>query len=285
MNPVRFAIIGVALVAAIGLALLLRNILAPKGPPRVVVAAAPQAPSVRVLVAAHDLKVGDRLHEIDMTWQGWPADALNPSYITDTGATPAATPQPTRLIKSAGQAARDVVTGGGPKMQALDGAVVRQAMNKGEPIIQANVVRAGQGGFMSVVLDPGTRAMTVSVNADSGVAGFIQPGDRTDLVQAVGDPSKGGSTQTILSNVRVLAVDQTTTPAANGKTITGSTITLEVPSKLVEMVAEAKARGGLSMALRSYADTGGPTGTGEGGSSHGIRLFKAGQVVQVMVSQ
>ncbi len=285
MNPVRFAILGVALVAAIGLAVLLRNLVVPKSPPKVVVAAAPQTPSVRVLVAAHDLKVGDRLSEIDMTWQAWPAGNLNPNYITDGGQPSTPVPQPSRLIKSATTAARDVVTGGGPVMQQIAGAVVRDAMVKGEPIIKDKVVRAGQGGYMSVVLDPGMRAMTVSVNADSGVAGFIQPGDRADLIQAVSDTSKGGATQTILSNVRVLAVDQTTTPAANGKTITGSTITLEVPHQLTELVAEAKAKGGLSLDLRSYADTGGPTGVGDGGASHGIRLFKAGQVIQVMVSQ
>ena len=85
--------------------------------------------------------------------------------------------------------------------------------------------------------------MTVSVNADIGVAGFIQPGDRADLVQAVGDTSKGGATQTILSNVRVLAVDQTTTPAANGKTITGSTITLEVPNQLTEVGRRGQGQG------------------------------------------
>ncbi len=287
MNPVRYAILGVALVAAIALAVLLRSVLVPKAPPRVVVAAAPQGPRARVLVAAHDLKVGDRLTEIDMTWQAWPVDAINPSYITDGGqpATPA--PQPTRFIKSAGTAAKDVVTGGGPAMQALSGAVVRDAMVKGEPIMKDKVVRAGQGGYMSVVLDPGMRAVTVGVNADSGVAGFVQPGDRVDLVQAIADNgNKNGAamTRTVLSNIRVLAVDQTTTPAANGKSILGATITLEVPHTLVELVADAKSRGGLSMALRSYADIGGATGAGDG-SSHGIRLYKGGQVFQVMVSQ
>ncbi len=285
MNPVRLAIIGVALVAAIGLAVLLRNMVAPKTAAKIVVAAAPQVPTTRVLVAAHDLKVGDRLSEIDMTWQAWPANALNPSYITDGGQPTMPAAQPTRLIKTAGAAARDVVTGGGPAMQALTGAVVREAMVKNEPIMKDKVVRAGQGGYMSVVLDPGMRAISVPVNAESGVAGFIEPGDRIDLVQAVSDTSKGGATQTVLSNVRVLAVDQTTTPAANGKSILGATITLEVPHALVEMVADAKIHGGLMMALRSYADIGGATSSGGGGSSHGIRLFKGGQATQVMVSQ
>ncbi|MHB8528484.1 MAG: Flp pilus assembly protein CpaB [Caulobacteraceae bacterium] len=286
MNPVRFAILGVALVAAIGLAVLLRGLVTPKAPPRVVVAAAP-TPSARVLVAARDLAVGERLNETNMTWQPWPAEALNASFITDGGR--AAMPPlsgPARLIKTASTTARDVVTGGGPAMQALSGAVVREAMVKGEPIIKDKVVRAGDGSYMSVVLDPGTRAVAVAVSAESGAGGFIEPGDRVDLVQAIGNNtgSAGMVSQTVLTNVRVLAVDQTTAPVKNGKSMLGATLTLEVPQSLVEMVAEAKARGGLTLALRSYADIGGGTRPGDGGG-HGIRLFRGGAPTQVMVSQ
>ncbi|HEV2364276.1 MAG TPA: Flp pilus assembly protein CpaB [Caulobacteraceae bacterium] len=287
MNPARMVILGVALIAAIGLAFILRNIALPTRAPPVVVRQAPPPPTVRVLVAAKDLAPGDRLNVGNMAWQGWPADSLNASYITEGGPAPAPANGVARLVKNASTAASEAMSGGGPAMQALSGAVVREAMVKGEPILKDKVVRPGQGGFMSVILDPGMRAISIPVSAETGAGGFIQPGDRVDVIQTGADPNqKSGAliSQTVLSNVRVLAVDQTTTPAANGKSILGATLTLEVPASLAELAAGAKSRGGLNIALRSYADMGGPPGTG-GEGTHGVRLFRGGEVTQVMVTQ
>jgi pilus assembly protein CpaB len=290
MNPVRIAILAVAAIAAIGIAVLLRNLTAPHVAAPVAVAQAAQ-PSARVLVASHDLAVGQRLTEADMTWQPWPADSLNASYITD-GSQPAG-PAETRvgaLVKASTTTAKDLATGGGPAMQVLKGAVVRDAMVKGEPIVKGKVVVAGEGGYMSVRLGPGMRAIAVPVSAESGAGGFIQPGDKIDLIESRPDTGvKGGSgflTQTVVSNARVLAVDQTTGQAKNGQSIIGATVTLEVPAIIAPMVAEARARGGLMLALRSYADTGGGPGLGgDTAGAGGVRLIRGGEVSETMVSQ
>jgi pilus assembly protein CpaB len=269
MNPVRIAILAVAAVAAIGLAVLLRNLATPHtvGPAPVAQAA---KPSVRVLVASPDLALGQRISEGDMTWQSWPADSLNDSFITDGSqpAGPAAT-QVGALVKASTTTAKDLASGGGPAMQALRGAVVRDVIVKGEPIVKGKVVMAGDGGYMSVRLGPGMRAIAVPVSPDT----------------AKGGP--GFLTQTVVSNARVLAVDQTTTQAKNGQSMIGATVTLEVPATVTPMVAEARARGGVMLALRSFTDTGGGPGLGgdtaAGGA--GVRLIKGGEVSEAMVPQ
>jgi pilus assembly protein CpaB len=288
MNPVRIAILAVAAVAAIGVAVLLRNLATPhSNAPAAVVQAAP--PTARVLVAAHDLPIGQRLTEADMTWQPWPATSLNSSFITD--GSPAARPANDRvggLIKASTTMAKDLAGGGGPALQALKGAIVRETIVKGEPIVKGKIVTAGEGGYMSVRLGPGMRAVAVPVSAETGAGGFIQPGDKIDLIDSRPDNSQragGFLTETVVSNARVLAVDQTTGQAKNGQSIVGATITLEVPAVIAPMVAEARARGGVMLALRSYTDTGGGPGIGGEAAGAGVRLVKGGAVSEIMVSQ
>ncbi|HZZ35327.1 MAG TPA: Flp pilus assembly protein CpaB [Caulobacteraceae bacterium] len=291
MNPVRLAILLVAAVAAIGLALLLRNM---AGKPRAstsAVAAAPAKAMARVLTAARDLPVGTRLSAADMTWQSWPIDNLNAAYITD-GVKPTVKPSgPAGAAETATTAAKDLISGGGEAMQALAGSTVKDAILKGEPILARKIVKGGQGGYMSVVLTPGMRAMSIPINAETGAGGFIQPGDRVDLLTSHQDQKKDGqgyATKVVVSNVRVLAVDQTTDPAKNGKSIVGATVTLEVPAIYAEAVAEAKARGGAMLALRSYADMGGGPGQSAAAAAvtgGTVRVFKAGLVNEVAVSR
>jgi pilus assembly protein CpaB len=184
--------------------------------------------------------------------------------------------------------AKDLAGGGGPAMQALKGAIVRETIVKGEPIVKGKIVTAGEGGYMSVRLGPGMRAVAVPVSAETGAGGFIQPGDKIDLIDSRPDNSQragGFLTETVVSNARVLAVDQTTGQAKNGQSIVGATITLEVPAVIAPMVAEARARGGVMLALRSYTDTGGGPGVGGQAAGAGVRLVKAGAVSEIMVSQ
>jgi pilus assembly protein CpaB len=287
MNPVRIAILGVALVAAIGLAVLLRGFFAPKTTSASLAAAAAK-PAARVLVAARDLPVGTRLAAADMKWQPWPADSLNPAFITDGGAVPPANGDAARVAKGLMSGAKDIVTGGGPKMQAMEGAVVHDAIFKGEPIVRGKIVIAGQGGYMSVVLQPGMRAMSIPVSDETGAGGFVQPGDRVDVLEAHTDQARKGAyiSDTVVSNVRVLAVDQSTGPAKNGKSTVAKSLTLEVPADSAPDLAVARSRGGVSIALRSYADmAGGAGGQTAPAAGHGIRLIKGGVDSQTVVSQ
>ncbi|WP_374655984.1 Flp pilus assembly protein CpaB [Phenylobacterium sp.] len=286
MAPVRIAILAIAFVAAIGMALVVRSMATPKRPEPVAAAPAPPPrPVAQVLVAKRDLPIGTRLTVADLTWQAWPADALNASFVTD-GAAPALPAQmPDKAVQKAARAASDVISSQGP-MQAFEGAIVKEALAAGEPVVARKVVRAGQSGFMAVVLQPGMRAMAVPINAETAAGGFILPGDRVDVLQSrqVGDGNnKVFVTEVLMRNLRVLAIDQSIEPGKDAKTIVGGVATLEVPASDAEVMARGKAQGEIQLALRSYADIGGGPGRGETArnNSQGVRVFRAGEIAEV----
>ncbi len=109
------------------------------------------------------------------------------------------------------------------------------------------------------------RAMAVPLSAESAAGGFILPGDHVDVVMTHElDGAAGGkrfSSETVLRNVRVLAIDQTTSTPKDGSSVVGATATLQLSSKQSEVLALAKAQGALTLVLRSYADAGGPAVT------------------------
>ena len=280
MTPARIMIIVVALVASVGLALFVHGIFArPKATPPTVVAAAPLAPPMtRVLVAKVDLAVGDRLTPDNMTWQGWPAATLNASYITDGVVSTAAPSAAAQAVRQATRTVTDMTSGGGPKLQAMAGAIVRDPIFAGEPITAKKVVRSGDTSYMAVRLPPGTVAMALPITVETAAGGFIQPGDRVDILSTHADTSKSGGgmvTETVLANTLVLAIDQHTEQPKAGAATLGATVTIEVPTGNASTVARARTQGGLTLALRSYADIGGHT---QGGvdDSHSIRIFRGG---------
>lgn len=296
MSPVRIFVLIVAAVAAIGLAFLLRGVLAGKEGPAaapVAQAAEPARPMTRVLVAKRDLTIGTRLTAADMDWQVWPADSLNPAFITD-GSAPAPAPKgPTDKAKKAvTEAASSLGGSGASAIQSFEGTVVKEPIAAGEPIIARKIVRGGQGGYMSVVLTPGMRAMGVSVSVDTGAGGFILPGDRVDVLQAR-EVDDALVTRVVLRNVRVLAIDQTTAPEKDANTIVGAVATLEVAAADAETLAgaqmQAKGGGALVLALRSLADTGGPSGRGAGfeaaAQSDTISVYRGGEGSEVTINR
>ena len=290
MGPVRIAILVVAAIAAIGLALVVRQMAARKPAPiPVAVATAPPQSTVQVLTARRDLPVGTRLASGDVAWTPWPATALNAAYITD-GAAPARAPiGAARIGETAASTARIVFAGGGSAMQAAMGAIVREPILANEPIVERKIVRGGQGGYMSVVLQPGMRAMSIPVNVETGAGGFILPGDRVDVLMSrkLDAAAGGGSGQTavadvVMRNLRVLAVDQQVDLPKNGKSILGATITLEVPAGNAPDLLKAKAQGDLALSLRSYADMGGPSGASDGMRAQAVRMVRAGHSSEVL---
>ena len=289
MNPVRIVIIVVALVAAVLLALVVRGMISqPKAPP-VTVAAAPAAPPMaRVLVASADLQIGDSLSKDNITWQDWPAATINAAYITD-GA-PAAAPQTGApgVISNARKTITDIATNGGPQLQAMVGSIVKEPIFKGEPITAKKIVRSGDSSYMAVRLQPGTRAISLPITAESGAGGFIQPGDHIDILTSHPDASKNGGgmvSETVLSNIMVLAVDQRTeSPKTGATSMVGATLTLEVPAGSVETLAKAKAQGNLVMALRSYADIA-PGVRRAGGPGDTVLLFKGGAPAEAVTAR
>jgi pilus assembly protein CpaB len=292
-------VLAIAAIGAIGLALIVGAMTKHKpSPTQVVIAsAAPAQPMAKVLVAKHDLPVGTRLGANDLAWQDWPADAVNKAYITDgQGARVAPAGGAAALADQAQQtakAAAAVVVGGNGPMQQLYGSIVRAEILANEPIINAKLVRGGEGGYMAVVLKPGMRAVAVPMSVNTDAGGFILPGDRVDVVQArPSDPAANGGrpgfvAQTLLRNIRVLAIDQNAQPSKGGQqSQVGSTATLEVAAADSEVLARAKAQGEVILALRPYSDAGGPSGRGEAGLDSGqVRIFRSGQAPEVMVLQ
>jgi len=277
MGALRIAILAVAAIAAIAVAVLVRGMMAPKHAEPVVAEAG--KPTARVLVAQRDLPIGTTLAPADLGWQPWPAEALNDTLITD-GAKPS--PEPKGAAKVA-KVAGDLVAGPGP-IEALEGAVVKEPILKGEPIVARKIVRGGEGGYMSVVLQPGMRAVGVPISNETTAGGFVLPGDRVDVVQSRdAGGEKGFVTETLLKNVRVLAIDQATEPGKDAKTIVGSVATLEVPADDVPVLIRGRAQGQMVLVLRAYSDVGGPVGRGGLGGDTTVRVFRADQATEVAV--
>lgn len=306
MKPARIIVICIAAVAAIGLALVVRAMGSPSGQPAAVAAAAPveARPMAKVLVAAKDLQPGQRLTEGDIEWKDWPVDEVNPVFITDgsvpipSAAAPApaekADDKPAGAVASVTRAATDLATGGA-KADYI-GSVVREPILAGEPIVMRKIVRAGDSGYMAAYLEPGMRAMAIRVTVETAAGGFILPGDRVDVVltretnlsnlgATEGDRSKFASA-TVMQNIKVLAIDQSTRAGDDEQAVIGATATLEVGPRDAEALALAKSEGELSLILRSYADTAGPSGSTslpEARQSGAVRIYRGGAPEVVVV--
>ena len=196
---------------------------------------------VKVLVAAQNLPLGSRLNESALEWKQWPAEAVSPAFISN-----------------------DLR----PNADAeLLSAIVRSPIVQGEPINEGKLVKAGESGVMAALLRPGMRAVTTRISVDTAAGGFIQPGDRVDIIltQTVQRQNTGinqGGNQriyvsdTVFENVHVLAIDQTfSTSAESGATKIGSTATFEMSQGDSELLQEVVAKGDLSLTLRGIRNS------------------------------
>jgi pilus assembly protein CpaB len=232
MDKKKLTLLLVALVIAVGTALAARSLFVGASAPQAT-AAEPVVKGPKVLVAQRALPVGTIITADSISFQAWPKDMVQDAYFID----------------------------GDADMSKLLGTVVRYPITAGQPVTQGALVAPGDRGFLAAALGPGMRAITIPVSAKTGVAGFVFPGDRVDLVLtqqvkgAEGQPLK--ASETILKNLRVLATDQsTTTETVEGKSVvrTSSTVTLEVTPRIAEKVTVAETIGQLSLSLRSLAD-------------------------------
>ena len=269
MNPVRLLIVLVAAVSAIGLAVVMQRAMGgkPAVAPTAVAATVAGKPMTQVLVAKRDLAIGTRLTGDDVTWQAWPTETVIAAFITNGAALPK--PEGAAKVTAVAASAASDMIGGVDPARAVEGAIVRDAILTGEPITPRKIVRGGDGGYLSVVLSPGKRAMAVPVSSETAVGGFVLPGDRVDVLQTRDEVSGGGDgggpgkvlvAETILQNVRVLALDQSTAAEKGAKSIVAATATIEVSPIDAEVLTKAKATGPVTLALRAYTDLGGPSG-------------------------
>jgi pilus assembly protein CpaB len=298
MGAARIMIVAVALIAAIGLAVVVRGMMVGK-PVRAVpmgiaqASAEPSVPMIRVLVAKRDLDIGARISADDMTWQPMPKAGLNSNYITDGEAAAVAASVPSKAAAAGVQAVKDAIKGEPASMQTLIGAVVHDPISAGEPILAKKLLKGGEGGYMSAVLTPGMRAVAVSVSAENGAGGFILPGDHVDVIQVreQDNAAAGGKaisvSRVVVTNVRVLAIDQKTKPEKDIQAIVGAAATLEVKEDAAEALIEAGASGKLQLTLRSYADIGQDSGRvamRAPPAAPSVKLYENGKVTDVMVN-
>ena len=237
MDVKKVILIVTAMIVALGAAFGVNKLMRGNAAPEARAAAAPVATGPQVLVATRALPVGTILTRDALRYQAWPEGLVKPEeYYLE----------------------------GQSQLESLVGSVVRVAVTTGSPVTKGALVNPGDRGFLASALGPGMRAITVPLSADQGVAGFVFPGDRVDILlsQSV-KPDQGSegqlfTSETILRNVRVLAVDQRTVPSTSEGQTTPEvfgTATLEVTPQIAEAIAVARTSGGvLSLALRSIAD-------------------------------
>jgi pilus assembly protein CpaB len=233
MSKTRVIFLALAVGSAIGAGMMAKNLLGQRQEDKIVEVNTVQ--TVDVLVAAKDVLMGGKFAEGTLIWQAWPKDNVTPTMITK-------------------EAKPD-------SMQELTTARARLAVYAGETVIDKKILRPGQGGFMGALLTKGMRAISVAISARSSAGGFILPDDRVDVILTKKNISGGQGTvksETVLSNVRVLAVNQIFRQAAEGDPVTvekGETATLELTLLQSEVIAQVESSGELSLALRSIAES------------------------------
>jgi len=234
MKTTRILVLAIALGAGLIAAMLLMNLVGGEPEAPQVVREVEEVPSEEVLVAAADIPIGKTVTADDLRWQKWPSEGLGGAFIT--------------------RATR-------PDMiQELSGAIARTPFLVGEPIKEQKLIRA-DAGFMSAILPKGSRAIAVQVSAANTAGGFILPNDRVDVIvtRQESTSTEAGTnwvSETILENIRVLAIDQAIEDKQGEKVVVArETATLELSPNQTEIIAQAQQVGTLSLALRSIADS------------------------------
>jgi pilus assembly protein CpaB len=231
MNPARIIVLLIALLAGGVAAYLFYQ---PEAPAPV--AEAPKADTVNVLVAATDIGMGVIVTEKELQWMAWPTSAPTDNFITEKS-------KPTAIAD-------------------LKGSIARFAFVRGEPIREAKLIKANGSGFMAAILPSGKRAISFEISPETGAGGFILPNDYVDvlLTQRLRntDERRGGSeavrSAILLSDVRVLAIDQTVEEKDGQRVVVGKTATVELNPDETTRLSAARQTGTLSLALRSITD-------------------------------
>jgi pilus assembly protein CpaB len=181
----------------------------------------------QVLVAKADIGLGQITGPESFRWQDWPQAALSPAYIQRSTRPNAVTD--------------------------LAGSVARAPLLAGEPVTPIKLVKAGEGGVLAAILPAGMRAISTRIKEETGVGKLILPNDHVDVILTTRRKNAHNS-ETLLRNVRVLAIGQLIEAKEGKKLAEGNTATLELTPQQAEELAAANSRGEISLVLRSIAD-------------------------------
>ena len=251
MKAARLVVLTVAIGAG-GIAALLAG--RTEKPPETPVAAQVKPDTIDILVARSDIAMGQTVSPSEIQWQPWPANAATGNFIRKSD-------QPGAI-------------------ENLSGQIARVPFVAGEPIREAKLVNAKGSGFMAAILPQGMRAMSIQISPETGAGGFILPNDRVDVVMSRrGNGDKAGETnasETVLTNIRVLAIDQNIEEKNGQKVVIGKTATLELAPSQVETLTMSQQMGTRSLALRSITDASQKTEAVEDTRRGGVNIVRFG---------
>ena len=251
METRKIIILGAMLVLGGGVFFLMQNLNTAPPPPSAVaerIVEVEKVEYVPVLAVDADLSTGQRITEDVLTRIQWPAEALTANLIN---------------LEDQPDANAEFVN-----------SLARQPLAQGETLTRSKVIMAGDSGIMAALLAPGMRAVTTRISVDTAAGGFIQPGDRVDIILRENfalrrDNSRDGNqrssaernslflAQTLFENVKVLAIDQTfSTGPESGAAIPGSTATFELSQPDSELLQEAEGYGDIYLTLRGVNGSG-----------------------------
>lgn len=241
MNKNILIVLGGAVLVAVLVAMLVQITLGGGDEP----VAVSDVPTTQILVASKDLKIGQELQPGSTKWQSWPESSMFPGAIR-------------RMDEQSAE-------------EALEGRLARN-LAEGEPLLRSALLQQSKGNLVAATLEPGQRALAIEVSASSMVGGFIGAGDFVDVmltyrarVNASAEDASvqnyvelnlnNYATETILQNVKVLAVDQTAQPPKDDEKIkVGKTVTLAVSAQDAERLSLASELGQLTLVLRAIGD-------------------------------
>ncbi|WP_027534976.1 Flp pilus assembly protein CpaB [Bradyrhizobium sp. WSM3983] len=233
-------------------------------------------PTVEVLVAKSDIQLGQAVKAEDLQWQTWPQATASSAFIRRDSRPDAQT--------------------------QIAGSIARVPLMQGEPIREQKLVKADGSGFMAAILPSGMRAVSTEISAETAAGGFILPNDRVDIVLtrrlknpdgANSSGSTGGNdlilSEVILTNIRVLAIDQAPKEKDGQNAVVGKTVTLELRPDQVATLSASRQGGTLTLALRSIADAsasdGGPEDQALKQRSSGVNVIRYGVQARQLTSQ
>ncbi len=229
MKTAQIIVLGIALTAG-GVAAYLAS---GGSEPKPVAVQQPQLPTVDVLVAKSDIVLGQTLTPADVQWQTWPQATASDKFIR-------------RAERPDGNT-------------QVVGSIARAPFIAGEPIRDPKLIQANGAGFMAAVLPGGMRAVSTEISPETGAGGFILPNDRVDVLlsRRMKNPDTGVETilsDIILTDIRVLAIDQAPKEKDGQNSVVGRTATLEVKPGQATALARARQAGVISLALRALVD-------------------------------
>ena len=249
MRRAQIAVLVLALSAGGVAALLVTRSEQPAAPAS---APPPQVAMIDTLVARTDIETGRRLTPEQVQWQPWPIAAAGSEYFRQTE-NPGAVNQ-------------------------IAGSITRAGFISGEPILKAKLIRADGSGYMAALIRPGMRAISTDILPEAGVGGFILPNDHVDLILTRLEKSAREDTfhsETILTIVRVLAIDQTVEEKNGQRVVIGKIATLELAAAQAETLALARRLGSISLMLRGLREL---EAGADDASSRGGKLDRADSV-------